>query len=111
MNITGTVEKVLPVQEFPSGFYKQTLLVKTGDRYPQIIPIDFHKEKTEALNGIGPGNKVKVDFDLRGREWNERHFLEAAGWKVESQGQPAHTAQQQAEPSSQPDPDDEDIPF
>jgi single-strand DNA-binding protein len=115
--ITGKVKKIFDKQEFPSGFYKQEFVVTTEDRFPQDIKLDCLKEKGEILNGVKEGDQVTVHFDIRGREWNERYFVDLAAWKIESgegsdQSSPAKT--EQAVPAEDPADygiDDEDIPF
>jgi len=111
MEIKGKIKKILPRQDFPSGFYKQTMVVTIGGRYPQDIPIEFNKEKADLLNGLGVGNEVVVHYDLRGREYNDRHYVDLNGWKVEafggSQPAPAPTSR----PAQDSQIDDEDIPF
>ena len=114
--IKGKVEKVLELQEFPSGFYKQTLVIKTGDKFPQLIPIEFAKEKTELLNGLGPGNEVTVMFDLRGREWNGKYYPDINGWKIERpENSGAPVQKKEPEPAEDlelvEEEDEDDIPF
>ena len=53
--IKGKIKLVLPVEEFNSGFYKQTLVITTEEKFPQDIAISFSKEKTELLKGLAVG--------------------------------------------------------
>lgn len=82
--LTGTIKKIFDRQDFPSGFYKQDFVVTTDDRYPQDIKLDCLKEKTEMLDGLKEGDRVTVHFDLRGREWNDRYYVDLAAWKIEA---------------------------
>lgn len=115
--LTGTIKKIFDKQEFPSGFYKQEFVVTTDDRFPQDIKLDCLKEKGEILNGVKEGDRVTVHFDVRGREWNERYFVDLAAWKISNPGSEAAAAparEPQAVPAEDPGNygiDDEDIPF
>lgn len=115
--ITGKIKKIFEKQEFPSGFYKQEFVVTTEDRFPQDIKLDCLKEKGEILNGVKEGDQVTVHFDIRGREWNERYFVDLAAWKIETgagSDAPAPAKNEQAVPAEDPGDygmDDEDIPF
>jgi single-strand DNA-binding protein len=82
MDIEGTIKNISEETRFESGFYKRTLLLETGGEYPQVLPIDFLKEKADGLRNYRAGQKVKVAFDLRGKEYNGRHFVDLNGWKV-----------------------------
>lgn len=81
---TGTVKVVQPVQSFASGFTKREIVVTSEeDRFPQDIPFEFVKDKAGLLDGIKEADRVKVTFDLRGREYNGKYYLNASGWKIE----------------------------
>lgn len=83
MKITGTVKEITPVQEFSGGFYKQTLVVDTGQQYDPFVPIEFKKDKCDMLNGLGTGSQVSVYINIGGREWKGRYFADISGWKVD----------------------------
>jgi hypothetical protein len=120
--LTGKIKKIFDRQDFPSGFYKQEFVVTTDERFPQDIKLDCLKEKVDMLNGLEEGSPVKVSFDVRGREWNERYFVDLTAWKIEAvagegaaaptSGRPAARPAVPAEDAAQyPVEDDEDIPF
>jgi len=115
--LNGKIKKIFDRQDFPSGFYKQEFVVTTDDRFPQDIKLDCLKEKGEILNDVKEGDTVTVHFDIRGREWNEKYFIDLAAWKIEpGSGDSGSTspADEQAVPAEDPGQygiDDEDIPF
>jgi hypothetical protein len=86
IKLTGTVKEIMPVQEFSSGFYKQVMVLDTGQQYDPFVPIEFKKDKTELLNGLGVGSSVEVDINIGGREYNGRYYVDVTGWKVTRQG-------------------------
>jgi len=113
--LTGSIKKIFPTQTFPSGFSKREFVVTSEeDRYPQDIKLDCLKEKEEILKGFKEGDQVTVHFDIRGREYNGRYFVDLNAWKMESgSGAPAQDG-----PASDPEDTtdygadgDEDIPF
>lgn len=67
---------------------KQILVVQTDGEFSQKIPIDFIKDKTDLLNNIQVGQKVKVSVNIRGNEYvdkqgNTRFGLNFQGWRIE----------------------------
>jgi single-strand DNA-binding protein len=85
MEITG---KIIVIGETETvgtkGFQKRLLVVETDDpKYPQKIPLEFVKDKTEVLDNFSVGQQVTVSFNLRGNEYNGRYYLSAQGWKIE----------------------------
>jgi len=53
------------------------------DRYPQDIKLDCVKDKCALLDRISVGQAVKVTFDLRGNEYNERYYVNLTAWRIE----------------------------
>lgn len=82
IEIKGKVEIILEIQEFASGFRKQTIVVDTGGKYPQKVAIDFVKEKIELLANIVKGQEVTVGVNIRGNEYNGKYYVSLAGWIV-----------------------------
>jgi len=83
--LTGTVKEIFEEQTFGSGFNKREFVVTDeADKYPQDIKFECVKEKVDLVNKLSKGDKVKVTFDIRGREWKGNYYVNLAAWKVES---------------------------
>lgn len=120
---TGTVKKIGEVQTFPSGFSKREIVVTSEeDRYPQDVSFEFLKEKADLLNNIAEADRVKVTFDIGGREYNGRYFNNLKGWRIEKldeEGGAAPKATDEFESNAAVPPamsddlaaDDDDLPF
>lgn len=91
--ITGTIKKVFEEQTFGSGFNKRefVLTIESG-RFPQDIKFECVKDKVALLSTVKAGDKLKVFFDLRGREWKESYFVNLNAWKLEPMGAGAASA-------------------
>ena len=84
IDVKGTVETILDIQEFASGFKKQTLVIDTGGKFPQMVAIDFAKEKIELLANLVKGQEVTVGVNIRGNEYNGKYYVSLAGWKLDA---------------------------
>ena len=116
--LTGTIKKIFDQQDFPSGFYKQEFVVTTDERFPQDIKLDCLKEKVEMLKNFPEGSAVKVSFDIRGREWNDRYYVDLSAWKIEAAdaaGADEAPAEAQSQPAEDPAQygieEDDEVPF
>lgn len=119
-DLTGTLKVLEDTQTFPSGFSKREFVVEVPDgKYPQLIKFEVLKDNISLLDSVSIGDELKVTFDIRGREYNGRYFVNLNAWKVESSGggssQPAPSdPPSEAFESSldnEPEPSDDDIPF
>lgn len=84
--ISGTVKVVFDTQTFASGFSKREFVVTTEDKFPQDVKLECLKEKAAILDGVEPGQRVKVSFDITGREYNGRYFVNLSAWRLEPEG-------------------------
>ncbi len=119
-DMTGTVKLVGDQQTFASGFTKREFVVTSDEEnYPQDINFECVKEKTSLLDTIQEGQRVTVTFDLRGREYNGKYYVNLSAWKVSAAedagsrpGIPAG-GNDDTPPLDQLEPpaDDEDYPF
>ncbi|HEX7261514.1 MAG TPA: DUF3127 domain-containing protein [Luteolibacter sp.] len=120
---SGKIKMIGDVQAFASGFTKREFVVTTAhDKFPQDIKFDVVKDKCAMLDSFKPGDEVQVSFDIRGREYNGRYFVDLSCWKLQgaSGGSPQPARSQPAAASSEPsmsdlrnsdDFDDDDVPF
>lgn len=89
-NISGKVHHIGSKQTFNKGFTKKEFVVQVeGGKYPQFIKFDFIKEKIDLIQGIRLGSDVKVYFNIRGSEYNDKYYVNLEGWKVEVETQEA----------------------
>lgn len=125
--ITGTIKVIQPTQEINDRFRKRELVIEdNSSQYPQFIPMEFTQDKCELLDNYNVGDRVKVAFNLRGREWTSKqnetkYFLSLNAWKIENEQVASSPAPVAAPPSHQAAPpsasdmpaeeDDDDLPF
>ncbi|MEM7600260.1 MAG: DUF3127 domain-containing protein, partial [Verrucomicrobiota bacterium] len=85
--IEGTVKVINEIQTFASGFSKREFVVEVEDgKYPQSIKFECVKDKTSLTDGLSVGDSVKVNFDIRGNEYNGKYYVNLNAWKVEKGG-------------------------
>ena len=105
MNISGIIKLINETKEYGSnGFKKRELVVTTQEQYPQNILVEFIQDRCEILDSFNVGELVKIDINLRGREWvnkdgETKYFNSIQGWRIEK-------TQNQIEGNLPPIPDD-----
>jgi hypothetical protein len=89
MDITGKIKLINETKEYGSnGFRKRELVITTEEQYPQDLLVEFIQDKCDILNSYNIGDSVKVDINLRGREWQSpqgeiKYFNSIQGWRIE----------------------------
>ena len=127
----GTVKRLYDVwKSETSEFYKREFVITTAEQYPSDVKFSALKEKSDQLNGITEGDRVNVKFDIKGREYNDRYYVDLNAWRIEKmdaeggapagdQGQPATATAGPSVPPAQdtyaapatPAADSDDLPF
>ncbi|KIX20876.1 hypothetical protein SY27_12650 [Flavobacterium sp. 316] len=118
MEIIGKIKVLNETQTIgDSGFRKREVVVTTQEQYPQHILVEFTQDKCELLNGFNLEQKVKININLRGREWVNpegiiKYFNSIQGWRIErlESQQPTTTFTEQEQVSFIDNPDN-DLPF
>lgn len=80
----GVLHKVFDEEQKSERFKAREFVIETEDQYPQFIKFQLVNDKCDLANGHNEGERVKVSFDLRGREWNGKYFTNLQAWKIES---------------------------
>lgn len=133
MEITGNLKVIDETKDIgTSGFQKRNCVVTTIEQYPQHILVQFVQDKCNLLTGFNIGDEVKIDINLRGREWTNPqgevvYFNTIQGWRIvkvqpnyvhpgTATTAPSNTAQTQTNPSQTGTPlpweeGDSDLPY
>jgi len=104
LSLKGKVKLVGELKTFDSGFTKRELVITTDDKYPQDVVFETYKEKTSELSRFKKGDPVEVSFNVRGNEYNGRHYVSLQAWKIADLRE---EPQREAQPAEEP----EDLPF
>ena len=90
MEVLGTIKMIDETKTYGNnGFRKGELVVTTEEQYPQHLLIEFIQDKTDLLNTFSVGQKVRININLRGREWTNpqgetKYFNSIQGWRIET---------------------------
>ena len=80
----GTVKRLYDVwKSETSEFYKREFVITTAEQYPSDVKFSALKEKSDQLNGIAEGDQISVKFDIKGREYNDRYYVDLNAWRIE----------------------------
>ena len=112
MNISGIIKLINETKEYGSnGLKKRELVVTTQEQYPQNILVEFIQDRCEILDSFNVGEFVKIDINLRGREWvnkdgETKYFNSIQGWRIDS-----YKAEETVEKTEVEEEASDDLPF
>jgi len=81
--IEGILHKIFEVESKSASFQTREFVITTDGTYPQFVKFQLTQDKCGIIDGCQEGEKIKVSFDLRGREWQDKYFTNLNAWKVE----------------------------
>lgn len=80
----GILHKVFDTESKTDSFRAREFVIKHDGNYPQFIKFQLTQDRCDLVNNFKEGDKVKVSFDLRGREWNEKYFTNLNAWRIDA---------------------------
>jgi hypothetical protein len=124
MEVTGQLKLKYDTQKVSEKFQKRDFVLSTdlSTPYPQHVSFQVTQDKCSMLDSFNEGDEIKVQFNLRGREWNGpqgiKFFNTLEAWRIEkvapgsSNAAPAQTQQNTAAPVFNSSvADNDDLPF
>ena len=84
MNLQGTIKLINEPVTVSDKLTKQQMVLTIDEdtKYPQNIAIEFMNKNVEILKKHKVGQKVSVNVNLRGNEYNGKHYNNIVGWSV-----------------------------
>jgi len=115
---TGRLHKVFDTEQKSASFQAREFVIEVADgKFPQMVKFQLTQDKCTLIDDYSEGEDISVDFDLRGREWNDKYFTNLNAWRIaraDAQDS-APAASMDSAPSSAPAAAtadfDDDIPF
>jgi hypothetical protein len=81
--IEGILHKKFDIESKSASFQAREFVITTDGTYPQYVKFQLTQDKCGIIDPLSEGEKIKVSFDLRGREWQGKFFTNLNAWKVE----------------------------
>lgn len=89
MEVIGTLKVKFDTQKVSDRFQKREFVLTTeaNTPYPQHVSFQVTQDKCTILDQFNDGEEIKVQFNLRGREWNGpqgiKYFNTLEAWRIE----------------------------
>jgi len=90
MEVVGTLKVKFETQKVSDRFTKRDFVLTTeaSTPYPQHISFQITQDKCATLDQFNEGEEIKVQFNLRGREWKSpqgetKFFNTLEAWRIE----------------------------
>jgi len=80
----GILYKVFETENKTASFQAREFVIKQEGDYPQMIKFQLTQDRCDLIQSFETGQKIKVHFDLRGREWNDKFFTNLNAWRIEN---------------------------
>ena len=89
MEVTGQLKMKFDTQRISEKFQKREFVLSTelSTPYPQHVSFQLTQDKCNLLDQYNLGDEIKIQFNLRGREWNGpqgiKYFNTLEAWRIE----------------------------
>ena len=72
LEISGTLHKTFTTVPVTDRFNKREFVLELSGRHPQLVLFQLTGKRCADLDAFRVGEKLRVEFSLRGREWTSR---------------------------------------
>jgi hypothetical protein len=80
----GVLHKKYDTEKKTETFQAREFVIEQDDRgYKNFVKFQLTQDRCGIIDDINEGTMIKVHFDLRGREWNDKYFTNLNAWRVE----------------------------
>ena len=89
LEFEGSLVKVLPEltgQGKNGQWVKQDFILETEDQYPQKACFTAWGDKSADLKTFSLGEKLKIQFSVESREYNERWYTDLRAIRIDAMG-------------------------
>lgn len=93
MEVTGILKVKFDTKQVSDKFKSREFVLTTdpAGKYPQQIILQLTQDKCDLIESFNNGDELKVQCNLRGREWKSpqgeiKYFNTIEAWKVEKSG-------------------------
>jgi len=88
LKVTGRIVKLGPVESRGAkGFRVAQMVIEIdGQKYGGTVPFEASKKALEGYDALRVGDVATVHFNLSGREWNGKHYVNLDAWRIERPG-------------------------
>ena len=86
--VEGKLHRLFPTEQKSASFQTREFVLEIPDgNYPQLVKFQAVQDRCTMLDNYKEGERIKVSFDLRGREWNGKYLTNLNAWRVERAGE------------------------
>ena len=120
MKITGKILEISEATQITDTFKKREFVLEYAEnaQYPEFLKFELIQSNCEQIDGIGVGDHVAINFNLKGRKWTDpkgetKYFNSLQAWRIDKKNSPSSdsppppTQEWTKEDISQ----DDDLPF
>jgi len=111
--IEGKLVKKYETESKTGSFQAREFVIEISEgNYPQFVKFQLVQDKCSLLDHLNEGDRIKVNFDLRGREWNGKYFTNLNAWRVQlTSTEPQEPSTSKIEEPPVFPSDEDDLPF
>lgn len=111
LELTGKLVEKFEEQQISEKFKKREFVIETSENnFTEQIKFELVQDRTDIIDPYNIGEEIKISFNLKGRKWNDKYFVNVQAWRIErtssdSQGNEAPTGF----PPPPPPPEEDDF--
>ena len=109
LELTGKLVEKFEEQQISEKFKKREFVVETSENnFTEQIKFELVQDRTDIIDPYSIGEEIKVSFNLKGRKWNDKYFVNVQAWRIERTSSAQQQGNESPEEFPPPPPPEED---
>ncbi len=84
LELIGKLVEKFDEQQISEKFKKREFVVETSENnFTEQIKFELVQDRTDIIDPYKIGEEIKISFNLKGRKWNDKYFVNVQAWRIE----------------------------
>ncbi len=84
LELTGKLVEKFEEQQISEKFKKREFVIETSENnFTEQIKFELVQDRTDIIDPYNIGEEIKISFNLKGRKWNDKYFVNVQAWRIE----------------------------
>ncbi len=84
LELTGKLIAKFEEQQISEKFKKREFVIETSENnFTEQIKFELVQDRTDIIDPYKIGDDIKISFNLKGRKWNDKYFVNVQAWRIE----------------------------
>lgn len=82
----GAIQEIFPTEQKSDNFSSREFVLRietNNPQYPNYVKFQLINDRCDLIEPYSEDDEVRVHFNLVGKKWQDKYFVNLTAWKIE----------------------------